>query len=521
MIVITSAAYVDTEFCAEVGKLPPAMLPVANKRLFEHQVETLKQRFPKDKVYLSLPEGYQIPKKDQLEIDFLGINIIRVPENISLANSLLYVVNSIGEYDNTIRVLHGDTLIDDLPLADNVLAIAKTNDDYNWEVENKGLTEEMVWSGFFSFNDIRSLVKVLVKNKNSFVDAVKEYSNQNKMDYKEVSNWMDFGHINNYFKSRSMITTQREFNSLRIENGIVIKSSFNEKKILAESAWFADIPNSIKFYTPQQLGSGYLNSNQAFYKLEYLSCIPLNEVYVHALNSPFFWSKIFKHIRLFLSTCAQVEETNINKDDERLAENYKLLVVEKTKKRVLEYIKKSDSDFDLKTSLNSVKLPSLNSIMEECILKVKGDPYIFGILHGDLCFSNILYDTRSDRIKVVDPRGLDINDNFSCLGDLRYDYSKLNHSVIGLYDYIVAGAYSLNEAVNFEFEFEILIDDRVHQIQEIYMKDMKLAKLSPLSLMPETILLFFAMLPLHADSPKRQRAFIANILRLYSIYLAK
>lgn len=521
MIIITSAAYVDTEFCAEVGRLPPAMLPVANKRLFEHQVETLRRSFPKDEVYLSLPECYQIPRKDQLEMDFLGISVVRVPENISLSDSLLYVVINIGEYDNIIRVLHGDTLIDGLPLASNVLAIAKTNDDYNWEIENKGLTEEMVWSGFFSFNDIRTLIQVLVKNKNSFVDAVKEYSNQNQMDYKKVANWMDFGHINNYFKSRSMITTQREFNSLKIDNGIVTKFSFNEKKILAESRWFSNIPDSVKLYTPQQLGSGYLNSKHAFYKLEYLSCIPLNEIYVHALNPPFFWSKIFKHIRLFLSICVEVEKTGVNKADENLSENYKLLVVEKTKKRVSEYVEKSGSDFNLKTSFNGVRLPSLNSIMEECILKVKGDSCILGILHGDLCFSNILYDTRSDRIKVIDPRGLDINDNFSYLGDLRYDYSKLNHSVIGLYDYIIAGAYSLNETVNFTFEFEILIDDRVRQIQEIYMKDMRLAKLSPVSLMPETILLFFSMLPLHADSPKRQRAFIANILRLYIIYIVK
>ena len=173
MIIITSAAYVDTEFCAEVGRLPPTMLPVANKRLFEHQVETLRRSFPKDEVYLSLPECYQIPRKDQLEMDFLGISVVRVPEYISLSDSLLYVVISIGEYDNIIRVLHGDTLIDGLPLASNVLAIAKTNDDYNWEIENKGLTEEMVWSGFFSFNDIRTLIQVLVKNKNSFVDAVK------------------------------------------------------------------------------------------------------------------------------------------------------------------------------------------------------------------------------------------------------------------------------------------------------------------------------------------------------------
>ena len=278
MIIITSAAYVDTEFCAEVGRLPPAMLPVANKRLFEHQVETLRRSFPKDEVYLSLPECYQIPRKDQLEMDFLGISVVRVPENISLSDSLLYVVISIGEYDNIIRVLHGDTLIDGLPLASNVLAIAKTNDDYNWEIENKGLTEEMVWSGFFSFNDIRTLIQVLVKNKNSFVDAVKEYSNQNQMDYKKVANWMDFGHINNYFKSRSMITTQREFNSLKIDNGIVTKFSFNEKKILAESRWFSNIPDSVKLYTPQQLGSGYLNSKHAFYKLEYLSCIDRKSV---------------------------------------------------------------------------------------------------------------------------------------------------------------------------------------------------------------------------------------------------
>ena len=100
MIVITSAAYVGMEFRAEVGKIPPVMLPVGNKRLLDHQVEVLKDRLPNERIYLSLPEEYQLSKKDKLNILKYKIKIVPVPVDITLGDSVLYVINSIGEYDN-------------------------------------------------------------------------------------------------------------------------------------------------------------------------------------------------------------------------------------------------------------------------------------------------------------------------------------------------------------------------------------------------------------------------------------
>ena len=66
------------------------------------------------------------------------------------------------------------------------------------------------------------------------------------------------------------------------------------------------------------------------------------------------------------------------------------------------------------------------------------------ISHGDLCFSNILFDTRVESIKCIDPRGITPKGEYSIYGDRRYDLAKLYHSVVGLYDFIIAGRYSLD-----------------------------------------------------------------------------
>ena len=42
MIIINSAAYINSDLVSEFGKLPPCMLPVQNKRLYEHQINLIK-----------------------------------------------------------------------------------------------------------------------------------------------------------------------------------------------------------------------------------------------------------------------------------------------------------------------------------------------------------------------------------------------------------------------------------------------------------------------------------------------
>ena len=70
-----------------------------------------------------------------------------------------------------------------------------------------------------------------------------------------------------------------------------------------------------------------------------------------------------------------------------------------------------------------------------------------------------------------------------------------------------------------EFKFDILIDDRIKEIQSYYIETMSFMGITPKDLMPDTILLFFSMLPLHSDDCDRQNAFIANALRLYQKYM--
>ena len=60
MILITSAKYVSYGLASEFGNIPPCMLPLQNKRLYEHQVNLIRSSF-KDRIYLSIPYDYKLP----------------------------------------------------------------------------------------------------------------------------------------------------------------------------------------------------------------------------------------------------------------------------------------------------------------------------------------------------------------------------------------------------------------------------------------------------------------------------
>ena len=61
-------------------------------------------------------------------------------------------------------------------------------------------------------------------------------------------------------------------------------------------------------------------------------------------------------------------------------------------------------------------------------------PYVSTMIHGDFCFSNILYGS-SDIFKFIDPRGSFGKQGI--FGDMRYDIAKLYHSVDGKYEHFI------------------------------------------------------------------------------------
>jgi hypothetical protein len=193
---------------------------------------------------------------------------------------------------------------------------------------------------------------------------------------------------------------------------------------------------------------------------------------------------------------------------------------DKTFTRLKTYAISEKINLDQPWILNGIELPSLNEIVVEMneAIPFMENKYL-SIIHGDFCFSNILYNYKTQSVKVIDPRGLDLDGNETIYGDVRYDVAKLAHSVIGLYDYIISGCFDFEEVEKYNYNFEIQIEHHVLQIQQ-YFKSLNFGDidLKQLSTYPILVHLFLSMLPLHNDHPHRQKAMLANALRLYTEY---
>ena len=524
MFIINSAAYISYEFHNDLGIFPPCLLPVANKRLIELQVKSIRQIFPNTIIYISLPKNYFINDDEVNIFKKLNVSYVLIPDKLSLGEAVSYVLDLIycDISSENIKVLHGDTLINDLPTDDDLIAVTRHNDGYSWEYLDDSDHDSSIWAGFFAFSDLPYLKKCLAECNYNFIQAVKAYSATKKSHYREVFQWKDFGHVDTYFSSRSEITTERVFNHIVVKENICYKTSDNLRKLQAEANWFQSLPLEMKRYCPSYLGS-FTEKGSFGYATEYLSLLPLSEVYVYGKNSIPFWNRIFSHIASFLSNAKSFgDNANIKKVEKEIKDLYDA----KTRQRLTKFF---DDRNNSELSLNSLVLQHRNyqfsiiEIVENCINAALKHKPLLGILHGDLCFSNILYDSRANVIKLIDPRGMNNIGEFTIYGDITYDLAKLTHSVIGLYDYIIAEKYKIVTDADGFSQITFAMDERLKRIQNNFIKiffcEHSKFNTNFKEIIPITILLFLSMLPLHNDSKERQRAFLLNAVRLYRDYM--
>jgi len=510
MFLIASAAYIDNEFKAELGTLPPAFLPIGNRRLYELQIEEIRKWSCRE-IFLSLPLSYNLEQKDIELLSELDIKIISLEDGFTIGESISTSLKLMPR-NGLISILYGDTLIRDLPQMEECLALGQTNDHYNWMVEDSAIDNDVVWAGYFSFRDRQSLIQTLINQDSDFIETVKEISELGHLDKVIVNEWLDFGHINTYFQARSKLTTERSFNSLEVKNNVVTKKSFNNTKILAEANWFQKIPSSIKRLTPNFIEAGQVN-NQAYYSIEYLYYMPLNELIVHGKLPASAW-------KVVLDSCMEYFKSSLeNKIPEtsQLISNRSRLISNKTYTRLRDFEVISPIRFDLPIVFNSTNVVSINNIVDEMVeVSLKVQP-IFSAVHGDFCFSNILFDSRARIIKLIDPRGIDENGSITIYGDLIYDLAKFYHSVIGLYDFIISHSYCL-DIQNQNINFQIFASDDVLCLGKLSEMYEFIPGYSENQIMPLVILLFFSMLPMHSDNYERQCALLSNAVRLYVAY---
>ncbi len=529
MFLIMSAAYITQELRSEFGALPPSFLPLGNRRLFQHQARLAPKN---SQIFLTLPESFEVSGFDNAWLAENNISVIKLPDGLSLGASLVAALNLIEQgLETPLHVLFGDTLIDPLPHGDDLVAVANVEDNYDWAIvteddenwlvssqDTLSHQEHAVVTGYFKFSNPRQLIRCITQCNWQFLEGLGRYRKTVGLSTIKVSNWLDFGHANTYYRSKSAHTTQRVFNDLKITPEWIEKSGVHNAKIEAEANWFENLPPMIRRYTPQYLGRPKNTQNDA-YRLEYLHHTALNELYVFACVPPLLWKKILKECLSFLEACASYPIPGEKEPSADLTDLFKKKTIARLRTFSSERRIQADRAFQYSAGGSSRKTLhlSINELVRGSEAHLPKGATAATLIHGDFCFSNVLYEFRTNRIKVIDPRGLTPEGEKSIYGDIRYDLAKLSHSVLGMYDWIIAGYH--NTLLDGD-QISITLPElsKHHDTQQLFLEMVESRfSITPAELYAMQVQLFLSMLPLHSDDEDRQNALLANAFRLYDL----
>ncbi len=537
-VLVLSAGKINSELEKIFGSIPSGLIPLNGKPVIFRIIDKLlNEGFEK----ISITAGY---KKEILEkivreqyeercnIEFISTDYEKPP-----GNSIKTAMDLCTE--KKLLVILGDTLIEnnfsDLVKRDENVVITSQNfiDSKNWCIVTKKDNkideifdkEELskdkkyhVLVGCYFFNQVQTLKKIIdgygLMEKLEISGIINKLKEEENVVTELAQKWHDVGHLENYFSTKQFVLKTRYFNSLQFDDlgENVIKTSKDNKKLINEINWYKNIPNDILDLVPKIKESDV--SKNPFIKLEYVKHPTLSELWLYSDFPLEFWGKIIEEL-------LEIIKKFKNHKEDVSKEEYYSIYFQKTVDRIDELIKKNeifDEIFDNEyVTINGNKLKNWSLIKENVEKKIdeiynKEDNCL---IHGDFYFSNILYDSETSKYKLIDPRGVWGN---GMSGDIKYDIAKIRHSVIGGFDTITNGLYTVS------YEKTNGIDVNVFQPQnyEIICKELdtqieKYWKLDEIKMIEG--LLFISMLPLHEDNFERQLVFFAiGIQRLNEIF---
>ncbi|HCJ11486.1 MAG: hypothetical protein A2Y14_03440 [Verrucomicrobia bacterium GWF2_51_19] len=304
----------------------------------------------------------------------------------------------------------------------------------------------------------------------------------------------------------------RHFNAIQNKHdGFFLKSSSNKQKMAEEYAFFQEIPNRLKPYFPQ-VGAFWEEEGMASYEVEQIylldaSKLLLNRIFAKPEKLQGFTEKLLRYLQALPTKTVDnatyakaLKKLTLDKNLERLEQTRQLPFYE-----ALNRIAQTEGFETI-----DVVFSAINKAIEP---HLEGhDTLAFS--HGDLCFSNILYDPDTGQLKLIDPKG--IHAEIDYFRPLIYDIAKLSHSFIGLYDLMVYDRVQIQlvEPNRFELGFNITPIER----QALKQAFVDLLQHLPFDLATVRLFeasLFISMIPLHKDNPKRICAQLIHAIQTY------
>ncbi|STR45477.1 hypothetical protein [Iodobacter fluviatilis] len=458
------------------------------------------------------------------DLELLGVNSKSVVETLRIAHKYVGVecYDIIVNISTTIPVV--------FPAAHQVILDHTKRSSNSWssvlveEANVKFIYKESAsinsspFTGVFRCNG--NVLKLVFDQElsNDLLSVVEELHRLCPLEYVHDS-WIDVGHEINYADAKTKLISSRSFNQVHIEpfSGILKKGSTNIEKFNQEINYINMLPEEVSIFFPRLLSKVVEKEGVAYASMEYYAYPTLAELMLFWDLSSEQWNKCFTAIsyvfRKFGEHKYQLgESASFDFYYGKLNSRIKLLEQSKSK---YAHLFMADN-----ISVNGVDVYGYNLIknkLEDELRKVYklSD---FCIMHGDLCFNNMLYDPYSGIIRLIDARGSFGEACIGIYGDRKYDLAKLAHSTVGQYDYLISNLFTF-DVIGLDVELNIPPRDNyntlVKQTEKIA-REMGVDWHDVLLIMGT---LFLSMPPLHADDIKRQAALYVHGLYIVNLCL--
>jgi hypothetical protein len=371
---------------------------------------------------------------------------------------------------------------------------------------------------FFETNNSKKTYLPIFKLKASylfdqFYNQSSIYSATNAMEVDLSQEFMSMTDTASVLQLFSSNFDLRYFNHLKSQEDFFVKSSTNKEKMQAEHNFLSVVPSDLKPFYPQ-VGEYSDDLNLASYQIEKIYILDLSKHLVNRVLDTKKLDNFFSKLKVYFSKLSQ-EKVSREEYQNSLRKDF---------------ILKNHQRFDqLKTleiysSLNLIaKLYGLDSIdsffgnlqqdLNNYIDSVKNTLLHFS--HGDMCFSNILFDNHTRSIKFIDPKGFNL-DKKETFRSMYYDLAKLSHSCLGLYDLIVNDLITINLENQAKPVIKYCLDDDyLQKISDAFKNfvndlgyDLSVVRLFEASL-------FLSMIPLHQDGEKKMIAQFVQAINSY------
>ena len=531
-VIIPSAKLVPEEL-QKLGKLPAIIYPINQKIAFDYIYDQYKDLHTKVDI-ICFENADKVERRLRKAIGN-EIKVRKLPELHDLGYTILYAIENI---DEPVVINFADTIVMD-PIADISGDAFFYQEDYMSETwtyfdvesgkvthiyDKEAINEEIkkkLFVGVFKIintHDFRECLRNALQQKNikmnSFYHALELYSQKHPMLAVLTNNWFDIGHEDKYYNSKLEVRA-REFNHITIDKnrGILKKTSDDKDKFIGEIKWYLKLPADVEYVRPRifNYSTSYV---EPYVSMEYYAYHTVHELFLYGDLTLQQWIDIFNRIRFVCDDFKRytVQDANIRPALEEMYLTKTLQRFEKMKKdeRFITF-------FESPIVVNGERYLPLNEIiiaLEKAIPEMLYDVDSFNIIHGDLCFANIMVDSNFSFIKVIDPRGK--FGTYDIYGDFRYELAKLFHSVDGKYDFIIKDLFDLD--YNLEtacINYRIQNRKRDFNLYKVFLDTFSAevgGELKKIELIEA--LLFLSMIPLHGESIRHQMVMLGTGLEI-------